>query len=102
MFKIIGDFIEKIVRYVLVFVTDRLPVNVIRDDKGVPFLYRYHLFTLGFDGPGFCIHRFVKSDPDRGYHDHPWKKAISLILAGKYDERILKDKTSTEYDTYVR
>lgn len=102
MFSLIGDWIEKIIRIILTFITDRLSVKVIRDDNGVPFLYRYHLFTLGFDGPGMCIHRFVKSDPERGYHDHPWKKAISFILAGKYDERILKDKTSTEYITHVR
>jgi hypothetical protein len=32
------------------------------------------------------VHRFVASDPDRGVHDHPWRWAFSLILAGWYLE----------------
>lgn len=98
---IFADFIEKCVRKVVVFITNFLPVKVIRDDKGVPFLYRYHLFTLGYDGPGLCIHRFVKSDPERGYHDHPWNKALSFILCGGYAERIL-DKNKKDYTTHIR
>jgi len=66
-----------------------LKVKVIRDDKGVPFLYRYHILMLTKNGPGICIHRFVKSDPDRGFHDHPWSYACSWILSGEYKERIL-------------
>lgn len=89
--------LEQLIIYFIVLITNYLPVKVIRDDKGVPFLYRYHLFILGKDGPGMCIHRFVKSDPERGYHDHPWNKAVSFILAGGYTERILKNKNSTEY-----
>ena len=102
----IGDFIEYCMRAVIVFITNFLPVKVIRDEKGTPFLYRYHLFTFGNDGPGMCIHRFVKSDPERGYHDHPWKRAISFILCGGYKERILDkvDKTKNEckYTTHKR
>lgn len=89
IFKQILDFIEEIVRWFVIMFTNCLPVKVIRDDSGVPFLYRYHLFALTNDGPGVCIHRFVKSDPDRGYHDHPWKRALSFILCGGYDERIV-------------
>lgn len=89
MLSMIGDYIESWQRCFIVAITNYLPVKVIRDDKGVPFLYRYHLFTLGNDGPGMCIHRFVKSDPDRGYHDHPWSHAVSFILCGGYSERIL-------------
>ena len=99
----ITDFIERIIRTFIIFITNYLPVKVIRDDKGVPFLYRYHIFTLGNDGPGMCIHHFVKSDPERGYHDHPWRRAVSFILCGRYDERILKNPSeNVEYDEYPR
>lgn len=62
-----------------------------------------------------CIHHFVKSDPERGYHDHPWNKALSFILCGRYDdcvigpsldgldERIINKKDEDgSYTTYPR
>lgn len=97
LLSLIGDGIELCIRTLIVAITDLLPVKIIRDDRGVPFLYRYHLITFGYDGPGLCIHRFVKSDPERGYHDHPWSKAISFILCGGYTERILvKDNSNND------
>jgi len=102
MFSYITNSIEKYLRIFMVFITNYLPVKVIRDDKGVPFLYRYHLFSFTNDGPGMCIHRFVKSDPERGYHDHPWSKSISFILCGKYDERILNKNDPNSYKTFTR
>jgi 8-oxo-dGTP diphosphatase len=102
MFSYLTDCIEHYLRLFIIFITNYLPVKVIRDDKGVPFLYRYHLFTLGNDGPGMCIHRFVKSDPERGYHDHPWKKALSFILCGSYEERILNSNDPQDYKVYHR
>ena len=101
MFKKVGDFVEYYLSCLIIWITNFLPVKVIRDDKGVPFLYRYHLFTLGYDGPGLCFHRFVKSDPERGYHDHPWSKAVSFILTGGYEERILNPDKLT-YQTHWR
>ena len=91
---------ENFIRFMLIKLTNFLPVKVIRDDRGVPFLYRYHLFALTNDGPGMCIHRFVNSDPDRGYHDHPWKHAISFILAGSYEERIYTGLIGTNNNEY--
>lgn len=88
MLKYLGDFIEALVRCFILFITDFLPVKVVRDEKGVPFLYKYHILSLYKDGPGICIHHFVKSDPERGYHDHPWKRSFSFILCGGYEERI--------------
>lgn len=108
MISYICDFIERCIRWLIITITNYLPVKVIRDDKGVPFLYRYHLFAFGNDGPGLCIHNFVKSDPDRGYHDHPWKKALSFILCGEYNERILdqnitdQNKINENYITLQR
>lgn len=102
MFTSIGNWIEWTIRRVVVFLTNYLPVKVIRDDRGTPFLYRYHLFAFGNDGPGMCIHHFVKSDPDRGYHDHPWKNAVSFILSGGYQERILDLSDKKSFNTYDR
>jgi 8-oxo-dGTP diphosphatase len=95
------DFCEFIVRWFVTTLANYLPVKVIKDDNDVPFLYRYHLFALANDGPGVCIHHFVKSEPDRGYHDHPWKRSLSFILCGGYDERIVQKHidTNTDVDT---
>jgi len=102
MFTFIGNWIEWMTRHAIVFLTNFLSVKVIRDDRGTPFLYRYHLFAIGPDGPGMCIHHFVKSDPDRGYHDHPWKNAVSFILSGGYQERILDLSDKKSFNTYYR
>ena len=101
MLSYIANCIENWLRIVIVFITNYLPVKVIRDDKGVPFLYRYHLFSLTNDGPGMCFHRFVKSDPDRGFHSHPWDNSLSFLLCGGYEERILNEDKIT-YKTHVR
>ncbi len=85
---------EKFIRGILQFVTDRLPVKVMKDEHGQPFLYRYHLLALTRNGPGLCIHRFVMSDPDRGFHDHPWSHACSFVLAGNYEERLNPNKSN--------
>ncbi len=102
MMKSIGDFVEKYLRMFIIFITNYLPVKVIRDDDGVPFLYRYYIFSFGNNGSGIVIHRFVKSDPGRGYHDHPWKNGVSFIVSGEYEERILVNKNTTDYTTHIR
>lgn len=60
-----------------------LAFREIKED-GRPYLERYYLFTLF--GWRFYLHRFVGSDPARGLHDHPWRKAFSVILSGWYIE----------------
>lgn len=70
-------------RALLFWLTGFLPCRFI-DDQGKRYLERYYLgklFSLTF-----YVHRFVASDPDRGLHDHPWRKAWSLILSGWYFE----------------
>ncbi|WP_339862319.1 hypothetical protein [Paremcibacter congregatus] len=74
-------------------ITTRLPYREIRGDNGEPYLERYFVCEfpdwriLGkWRGGAVYIHRFVDSDPDRGLHDHPWRRAYSLILSGSYDE----------------
>jgi hypothetical protein len=60
-----------------------LPMRIITDN-GKPYLERYYLGTLL--GRRFYLHRFVGSDPMRGWHDHPWYPAYSLVLWGEYGE----------------
>ncbi len=68
----------------LVRFTDRLPCRIIDGEQGEPYLERYYLF--GLLGWHAYLHRFVDSDPDRGLHDHPWSRALSLVLTSGYDE----------------
>lgn len=35
------------------------------------------------------LHHYLRSDPDRGLHDHPWPWAVALPLAGGYVEHRL-------------
>ncbi len=65
-------------------ITDRLPCRIINGEQGEPYLERYYL--LGALGWHAYLHRFVDSDPDRGLHDHPWNRALSLVLSGGYEE----------------
>ena len=65
-------------------ITDHLPCRFIDGEQGEPYLERYYLF--GLFGWHAYLHRFVDSDPDRGLHDHPWGRAVSLVLSGGYDE----------------
>lgn len=101
MLKQIGDYIEGWLRAFIVFITNYLPVKVIRDEQGVPFLRRYHIFALTNDGPGVCIHHFIKSDERGQFHNHPWKKSLSFILCGGYKEEILTE-SKREYITKDR
>ena len=70
---------------ILYRITARLPCRFIDGDEGDPYLERYYLW--GAFGWHAYFHRFVDSDPDRGLHDHPWSRAVSLVLSGGYDEQ---------------
>ncbi len=59
--------------------------RVINGPDCQPYLERYHLLRLPF-GYRVYLHRFVASDPGRGLHNHPWKRALSLVLSGAYEE----------------
>lgn len=67
----------------LLWIQMRIPVRVIAE-AGVAYLERGYLCTAF--GYRFYLHRFVGSDPDRGYHDHPWPRAWSIVLSGWYYE----------------
>lgn len=71
------------IRRALMAITARLPGRIITEGDA-PYLERYYLGTAF--GRRFYLHRFVGSDPDRGVHDHPWRRAWSFILSGWYYE----------------
>lgn len=54
------------------------------DIEGRPYLERYYLGSLF--GVTAYLHRFVGYDSDREVHDHPWRFAFALGLAGSYVE----------------
>ena len=78
------NIIHRAIARVLIAITARLPLRVISED-GRPSLERYFVFHTPW---ARCYpHRFVGSDPERGLHDHPWRWAASLVLAGWYLEQ---------------
>lgn len=81
---------KSVIAKLLYHFTGNLRCRIINGNQGEPYLERYHLFRLPRGG-GVYIHRFIDSDPDRGLHDHPWKSAVSLILAGSYSELRLQE-----------
>lgn len=73
------------IRRLLFALSSVLPLRIISEgDK--PYLERYYVCTIPVVAWRIYLHRFVGPDPDRGTHDHPWKWALSLILAGSYVE----------------
>lgn len=52
-----------------------------------PLFERY--FVGQILGVTVYLHHYVRSDPDRGLHDHPWSWAIALPLCGGYWEERL-------------
>lgn len=63
----------------------KLPCRLI-DINGQPYLERYHVGTLF--GCRIYLHRFVRRDAERHVHNHPWRWALSLVLAGLYIEEL--------------
>ncbi|QSA98619.1 hypothetical protein [Methylococcus sp. EFPC2] len=45
-------------------------------------------FETYFILPGVVLHHFVAPDPEQGFHVHPWKWSISIMLTGGYREEI--------------
>jgi len=69
----------------LYWLSGHMRCRIINGDHGEPYLERYHIMRLP-GGGGVYLHRFLASDPSRGLHDHPWKRAFGLILSGGYEE----------------
>ena len=64
--------------------------RIINGPDQSPYLERYHFLKLPF-GYQVYLHRFVASDPGRGLHNHPWNRALSLVLCGEYAEIRMAD-----------
>ena len=77
-------------KYLLYRLSAYCRCRVINGPDDQPYLERYHLLRLPL-GYQVYLHRFVASDPGRGLHNHPWKRAISLVLSGGYQETRMLD-----------
>lgn len=51
---------------------------------GVPPAYARYIQYM----PRPYLHYFFRGDDDRAYHNHPWKRSLSLILIGGYIEHV--------------
>jgi len=66
----------------------RCPRKVIYDQSdGAPYLERYYLIKSRWIG--VVLHHILRPDSDERLHNHPWRWAFSLILAGGYVEERL-------------
>lgn len=72
------------------WVAARLPRRDILAEDGRVYLERYRVFGWmpgsSWRGPSLYLHRFRLPDQDTALHNHPWPRAISLVLAGGYTE----------------
>lgn len=82
-------------RQLLHWIAGYLPVKIRRceteeDPRArVPLYERYFVHRLRGGGCAY-LHHYLRSDPDRGPHDHPWPWAIAIPLARGYiEERVL-------------
>lgn len=68
------------------FFTKILP-NVTINVNGIPYLTRYYFFGKDRKYFNIYLHHFHASDPDDGLlHNHPWKWASGIVIAGGYTE----------------
>ncbi len=78
-------------------IASRLKLRVIENGNG-PYLLRHRVWGWmpSDDAKPWSgyLHRFMRPDDDRELHSHPWKWAVSLVLAGGYTEERLKSDGS--------
>lgn len=72
------------------FISGFLKAKAIRGPNEEPYLERYLVARVG--AHAIFLHRFLASDPDRGLHDHPWSRSVSLLICGGYIEKRLMSK----------
>lgn len=77
----------------------REPDLVIRPDDQ-EYIYRWHLVPRNREANVY-FHIQVASDPERPLHDHPWDN-VSVILAGGYEEIMVKGVGFAEPQRYTR
>jgi len=76
-----------------------LPLKVIMNCDGDPYLYRWYLISKPW--LGVYLHKFVRSDEDRAPHDHPWSFIVIPIWRGyvEHSERKCKCLTCVGHPT---
>jgi hypothetical protein len=73
-------------------IAERAPfgIRLIEDEKNGPYLLRVYLTPENRKKslllPRLYLHYFFRGDLDREVHNHPWRRARSLILTGGYTE----------------
>lgn len=75
---------NNLVHRFLFWLSGYLPIRPIYHDQDL-YLERYHLCFI-FGSWRVYLHHFVGDDPD-GLHNHPFKYAFSIVLAGFYYEQ---------------
>lgn len=68
-----------------------------------PYLLRIYL-TPRWMRPGIYLHHFFDGDTDPAFHNHPWRRSLSLLLVNGYlEERPQHDEVmSALADTWLR
>lgn len=72
-------------RYELISAPKEAPHN------GEPYLSRWHFprwLARRYGAEYLFLHYFHQSDPDRGWHNHPWEWCESELLSGSYLQEI--------------
>ena len=85
---------------ILYFCAGFLKAKAIKGPDGEPYLERHLLLRWG--GHAVFLHRFLASDPDRGLHDHPWRKSVSFIVCGGYIEKRLMSRAGQIWMVFKR
>lgn len=91
-----------IVKIICNFFSKILPKTTIKVN-GIPYLTRYYFFGNDLKYFNIYLHHFHASDPDDGVlHNHPWKWAWGIVLAGGYIEERKEFMFKIEEQTIVR
>ena len=80
--------------------TKNLPCRLIHRKGGQPYLERYYIGRLF--GVTAYLHRFVDRDADEWVHDHPWRLAVAICLAGWYIEERVRWFEPSGWGFYIR
>lgn len=103
-------------RTILHWLAGFLPLRVIEAEDDAlltrmrgfkPLFERYFLCAIPRWIPRWCggaiyLHHYLRSDPDRGLHDHPWDRAFAWQLAGGYSEERLDGFSASGMRKIVR
>ena len=78
----------------------RPPDETILDGEGQPYLLRWHL-SRKRDSGSWYLHRLIRPDADKAFHDHPWD-FTTWVLSGGYCEIQFEYGRRLSSDTLIR